>query len=554
MTLMDEVDEVEGVVAGTSIEEIAAQRWTFSAVLDQRCAETPDKVFLQFDAVALTFADCRTRVRSVANQLLALGVEPGDTVALLTANCAEWVCTWLACAEIGATSMPINTMFRGEFLRHQLADAHASIMLLDAQFARQVSEVIADLPSLTTLLVRNISTLDVTFDAAAVAVMDAAVLAEGATEAIVGGRHFGWNEVACLFYTSGTTGPSKGAMLTQQYLCVAAHALAQSYAMTSDDVMYAAVPLFHLGGAYGVVVGSLMSGRTAVLDSAFSVSNWAPRVRQVGATIFLGVGPMIAMLMSVPTDPGDGDLPLRLIVASPVPPALQPKVEERFNCTVVQCFGQTEAIPVALSAIERPSAPGAAGRVGPLHDVRILSEDDLEVPSGAVGEIAIRPRFAHVMFEGYLNRPETTVGQPRNLWFHTGDLGRIDEQGDLWWVDRKKDAIRRRGENVSSFEVEQVVLAHPSVLECAVIGVPSDVGEEDIKLCVIARPGEPLPPSDLVAFCADRLPAFAVPRYVEFLDALPKNVLGRVQKHILRSSASTAGSWDRLAPTSAAAS
>jgi carnitine-CoA ligase len=538
MTLMDDV-----VVSDGTIEEIAAARWTFSEVLDTRCSECPDKVFLQFDADVLTFADCRRMVRSAANQLLALGVEPGDTVALLTVNCAEWVCTWLACAEIGAISMPINVMFRGEFLRHQLADAEASIMLLDAQFAGQVAEVLEDVPSLTTLLIRNLDSLDLTFPSATV--MDAAILTKGNTGSIDGGRAIQWNEAACLFYTSGTTGPSKGALLTQQYLCVAAYALAQSYRMSAGDVMYAAVPLFHLGGAYGVVIGSLISGRTAVLDSAFSVSNCWNRVREVGASIFLGVGPMIAMLMSQPPDPGDGELPLRLIVASPVPPALHAKVEARFNCTVVQCFGQTEAIPVALSDIDHPSAPGAAGRVGPLHEVRIVDDDDREVEPGTVGEIAIRPRFAHVMFEGYLNRAETTMQQLRNLWFHTGDLGRIDEQGDLWWVDRKKDAIRRRGENVSSFEVEQVVLAHPQVLECAVIGVPSDVGEEDIKLCIIIAAGDEVRPDEVAQFCADRLPSFAVPRYVEVLDALPKNVLGRVQKHVLRAAGMTERTWDR---------
>jgi crotonobetaine/carnitine-CoA ligase len=426
-------------------------------------------------------------------------------------------------------------------------------MLVDAQFIDQVRDVIGDLPSLRTLIVRDSGALESDVIPAGIEVLDATILTEGRTDSIVGGHPFEWNEASCLFYTSGTTGPSKGAMLTQQYLCVAAHALARSYGMTSDDVMYAAVPLFHLGGAYGVVAGSLVSGRTAVLDSAFSVSNCWQRVRDVRASIFLGVGPMIAMLMSLPPDPSDSDLPLRLIVASPVPPALHTRVEERFDCKVVQCFGQTEAIPVAMSDIVRPSAPGSAGRVGPLHEVRILSEDDVEVDLGAVGEIAIRPRFVHVMFEGYLNRPETTIEQMRNLWFHTGDLGRIDENGDVWWVDRKKDAIRRRGENVSSFEVEQVVLAHSSVLECAVIGVPSEVGEEDIKLCVIAKAGEEILPEELLDFCADRLPTFAIPRYVELMDALPKNVLGRVQKHVLRLNGFGEHAWDRLTSASTSA-
>jgi carnitine-CoA ligase len=310
------------------------------------------------------------------------------------------------------------------------------------------------------------------------------------------------------------------------------------------------VPLFHLNGAYGVVVGSLVSGRTAVLDTAFSVSRCWDRVREHGATIFLGVGPMVAMLATLPPDARDADLPVRLIVAAPVPAALQVDVEARYGCTVVQAYGQTEAIPVALHRVGFANAPGSAGPPGPLHEVRILDDDDLEVPVGAVGEIAIRPRYPHVMFEGYRNRPDTTLEQLRNLWFHTGDLGRLDDRGNLWWVDRKKDAIRRRGENISSFEVEQAVLTHPAVAECAAHAVPSEVGEDDVKICVVVAAGADLDVRELLDHCAERMPSFAVPRYVELVDALPKNVIGRVQKHVLRARPIGPETWDARAERS----
>ncbi len=309
-----------------SLAEVAGTPWTFAEELDRRAVETPDKVFLWFDDTPLTFAETRARVRSAANQLLALGVAPGDTVALLTVSCPEWVFTWLACAQIGAVSMPINVMFRGEFLRHQLADSEAKLMLVDAPFLPQVAEVLGELPGLETLVVRG-ALPDGAGAFTGLQIFDASFLADGDREAVHGGRPFAWNDPACLFYTSGTTGPSKGALLTQQYLCVAARVLAESYGYTADDVMYAAVPLFHLGGAYGVVVSSLVSGRTAVLDAAFSVSRWADRIREHGATIFLGVGPMVAMLMTTPADPHDADLPVRLVVAAPVPAAMQAAVE-----------------------------------------------------------------------------------------------------------------------------------------------------------------------------------------------------------------------------------
>jgi crotonobetaine/carnitine-CoA ligase len=327
---------------------------------------------------------------------------------------------------------------------------------------------------------------------------------------------------------------------------VAAEVLGEAYGMTADDVMYAAVPLFHMGGAYGVVTGSLVSGRTAVLDPMFSVTACWDRVREHNASIFLGVGPMIAMLMSLPPEDRDADLPIRLLVGAPVPPAMHVAAEARFGCTVMQCYGQTEVIPVAMSMVDDPSAPGSAGKVGPLHDVRIVDDVDRDVAPGAPGEIVVRPRHPHTLFEGYRNQAEATVAQFRNLWYHTGDLGRIDEHGDLWWVDRKKDSIRRRGENISSFEVETAIVAHPSILEVAAHAVPSDVGEDEVKVCVVLVEGADLAPKELMDHCVEVLPSFMVPRYVEVVDALPKNVIGRVQKHVLRERG-VAGAWDRVA-------
>lgn len=517
---------------------------TFATELAARVDEHPDKVFLYFGDTPVTFAEAQRSARSAANQLLTLGVQPGDTVALLTLACPEFLATWLGCAEIGAISMPINVMFHGEFLRHQLEDSGTTVLLVDPMFLPQVEQVLDGVPGLHTLLVRGAVPDDLTLPER-VAVHDASRLGEGATDAVQGGRAHAWNEVACLFYTSGTTGPSKGALLTQQYLCVAADALADAYGMTGDDVMYAAVPLFHMGGAYGVVAGSLVSGRTAVLDPMFSVTASWDRVRQYQATIFLGVGPMIMMLMSLPPDERDADLPIRLLVGAPVPPEVHEAVEARYGCTVLQAYGQTEVIPVAMTHDGAGDAPGSAGRLGPLHDVRIVDDDDHDVEPGQAGEIVVRPRYPHVMFEGYRNQEAATLAQFRNLWYHTGDMGRIDAQGNLWWVDRKKDSIRRRGENISSFEVETTVLRHPAVAEVAAHAVPSGVGEDDVKICVVVAPDTKVTPEELIEHCMATMPSFMVPRYVELVDALPKNVIGRVQKHVLRAAPLNDATWDR---------
>jgi crotonobetaine/carnitine-CoA ligase len=360
-----------------------------------------------------------------------------------------------------------------------------------------------------------------------------------------------WNEPATVMYTSGTTGPSKGALLTQHYLCTCASTLNDRYGTTADDVMYAAVPLFHISGSMFVVLGSLTSGRSSALDSAFHPAKTWDRVRQYNASQFFGVGAMITMLYGLPPSPDDAKLPFRLIIGAPIPAELHQPLEERYDCKVVAGYALSEATPIATHHVDEPRVPGTVGRPVPLFDLQLVDDDDTPVPTGAVGEICVRPRYPHVMFEGYLDRPAETLAQCRNLWFHTGDLGRFDADGLLSWVDRKKDAIRRRGENISSFEVELAVLRHSGVMECAAHGVPSPLGEEDVKVCVVLRPDAEVSADALVAHCEEHLPRFAVPRYVEFRPGLPKNQVGRVLKHQLRAEPLTASTWDRDACRSA---
>jgi crotonobetaine/carnitine-CoA ligase len=520
---------------------------TFAGLLDARARESGDKVFVRFDDTPITFADMRRRVTATANGLLDVGIGPGDTVAMFTGNCPEWVDVWLAAPEIGAVSTPVNALFRGDFLAHQLRDAGASLIVVDALFMPLLAEVLTELPSLRTVVVRG-GAGDASEAAggafANVRVVPASALA-GNDDKIAGGRPLAWNEPACLFYTSGTTGPSKGAVLTQHYLLTSASTFVDAYGFTPDDVIYGAVPLFHFSGSLGVVLPALVVGLSSVLDGAFSVSACWDRVRTVGATVFVGVGPMVVMLWSLPPDPSDAELPLRLMVAAPIPAELHAPVEERYGLTIVAGYGMTEVFPLALHRADQPVVPGSAGLPNPNFEVRLLDDDDAEVPIGSVGEIACRPRVTHAMFEGYHGRPEATVEQFRNLWFHTGDLGRFDEDGVLFFVDRKKDAIRRRGENISSFEVERSVLQHPAVAECAAHAVPSPLGEDDVKVCVVLAPGATLTYEELMDHCLHRLPKFAAPRYLEFVEALPKNAVGRVQKMRLREAPLSEATWDR---------
>jgi len=502
-----------------------AGRLTFGELLDRQAEAFGDKPFLWIDDRCITFADARRRAIGAGNSLLALGLEPGDTLALFAGTNPGWVDAFFGAAQIGVRTVPLNLAYRGEYLRNLLAETEAKAILTDETFLPAVQAAADGLDGLRIVMVGD--------------------LGGAADDRLEGGQPLAWNEPAVVLYTSGTTGPSKGALLTQHYLLNCADVLNHRYGTTADDVMYAAVPLFHMSGLMFIVLGSLTSGRSSALDSTFSPTRCWDRVRQYNATQFFGVGPMIVMLWNLPSSPDDSKLPFRVMIGAPIPAELHEPLEQRYDCKVVAGYALSEATPIATHHIDEPRVPGTVGRPVPLFDVQLVDDIDEPVPTGTVGEICVRPRYPHVMFEGYLNRPAETLAQFKNLWFHTGDLGRFDENGMLSWVDRKKDAIRRRGENISSFEVEMAVVRHPAVLECAAHGVPSPLGEEDVKICVVLRPDAKVEPAGLVAHCAEHLPRFAVPRYVEFVPELPKNQVARVLKHQLRERGITEATWDR---------
>jgi crotonobetaine/carnitine-CoA ligase len=270
-------------------------------------------------------------------------------------------------------------------------------------------------------------------------------------------------------------------------------------------------------------------------------------IRARGAIGFAGAGAMVSMLQNLPADSRDAQLPLRFISAAPIDANSYRDIEKRYGCRIVTMYGMTEAFPIAVKSVADEGVPGTSGRPNPNFDVRIVDEDGSPVPAGIVGEITCRPRYPHVMSEGYLSQGLQV--EPHQEWFRTGDLGRLDPDGNgeqnLTYVDRIKDSLRRRGENVSSVEVEAVVMRHPAVAEAAAIGVPSELGEDDILLIVTLRPGAALDCAELLDFCAARMPYFCVPRFVETVNELPKNVIGRIRKDLLRTRGLNPGAWDR---------
>lgn len=505
---------------------------TVPAVLDRRAEEHGDRVMMSIAGESVTFAQMRDRSCAAAHVLAGLGVERGETVALFTATCPEWVYFWLGAARIGAITAAVNGASKGEFLSHALRLSHAKVVITDRERHPRLDEVSDSVMTLTSTLVQGDSLADRLANASTDA-PDAAPRAE--------------HDLGALFFTSGTTGPSKAVATTWPYLFNAAGAVASAWGFGADDVLWTAMPLFHLSAAPTVLV-PLLTGGTVVLASGFHPTQVWDEIRACGATGFAGAGAMVSMLWNLPADPRDADVPLRFLSAAPIAADLYRDIERRYRCRVVTMYGMTEAFPIAYKAVSDDGVPGTSGRANPAFDVRIVDATGNPLPAGEIGEITCRARTTHAMSEGYVSSASGGAGlsvDPHPEWFRTGDLGVLDHDANLTYVDRVKDSLRRRGENVSSVEVEATVMHHPAVHEAAAVGIPSELGEDDILVAVTLRPGAAVDYVELLDFCSERMPYFCVPRYLEVLDELPKNVIGRVRKDVLRSRGLGAGVWDR---------
>jgi crotonobetaine/carnitine-CoA ligase len=516
-------------------------------VLDARAAERPEQPLLVIDDVPLTYRALRERSVAAANVLLGLGVEPGDRVALFMGTSPEWVALWFGLCRIGAVAVPINTAYRGDFLANQLRDSQTKVIALDRSLADRVFAVAAEVPSLRRTLVRENGSEPDGEGATPPPGMEVhpiARLLEGDPAVVAGAPDPGPFPLGAIFSTSGTTGRSKGVLATQHYLLAAAESMVDLWKLEPGEVVHGPLPLFHLS-AVGTVLGPMLAGGTGILDSTFSVSATWDRVRRYGASGIALAGAMLSMLWNLPPDPRDQELPLRFISAAPVPRETFEAMEDRWRCRIVTCYGMSEAFPLTVAGVDDANRVGASGRPSPNFEVLLFDGEDQPVPVGEVGEIVCRPRRPHIMFEGYDGRARETVEQFRNLWFHTGDMGRFDEEGYLYFADRKKDAMRRRGENISSFEVEQALLRHADVAEVAAVGVPSELGEDEVMVYVVPKVDGTIDMETFMDFCCAHLPYFAVPRYVEVTPELPKNAVGRILKHELRGRGVPASAWDR---------
>jgi crotonobetaine/carnitine-CoA ligase len=520
---------------------------TVLEALAARLASDPDGPYLDFEGDAYSARRMDATANRLAQMLAGFGVGHGDRVASLLENSPQQVVTFFAALKLGAIAVPINTAYKGEFLRHQLADSGAKVVVVQGDFAGRIAEVTAagELTELAAAVV--VGPPDEVIDA--VPAHDWDEVLAGASETAPADVVVKPSDLACFIYTAGTTGPSKGCMLPHNYVVALADQIARAWQRTPDDVVLTPLPLFHFNAISVCVVGCLVSGGSSSIARRFSVSRFWPEVKRTGATMVSMLGSLAILIADAEDHADQSGHRLRLCAAAPMPPDIDRIWRERFGCATFSAgYGLTEASLLSMLPAGEENRPGAAGKVNS-HDfeVQLVDDDDVPVPVGEIGEIVCRPKRPNLMFAGYWRRPEETLGVLRNLWFHTGDLARLDGDGFLSFVDRKKDYLRRRGENISSFEMERVFHGHPAIKDVAVHSVPSDVSEDDVKVTAVLQPDETLTEEQLCAWAVDKVPYFAVPRYIEFRDDLPRNPVGRVLKYQLRDDGVTDSTWDREA-------
>ena len=505
-------------------------------VLDRWAETKPEQVFCVFeDDTEWTYRETRERTRRLGAALQAIGVAEGDHVVVWLPNGKACLEAYFALGYIGAVFVPVNVAYRGDLLAHVIDNSDARIALVHPDLVSRLDEI--DTGRLETIVTvgpkaQQLKDHDaLTYDE---------LLAKAGELKELSRPIEPWDTQAVI-YTSGTTGPSKGAL--SSYFHNYASMNSEVWHCVQDDDRYLInMPLFHIGGCF-ILYSMLCRGASIAMTTGFRTDVFWNEAKRTKSTVVFLLGVMASFLLKAPSQPADRDHPLKTVFIVPFNEEAM-AFAERFGVTVYTIFNMTE-ISCPIISPPNPTEPGYCGR--PRHGVtlRIVDENDIEVPPETTGQLIIRTEQPWAMNHGYYKNPEATVDAWRNGWFHTGDAFRVTEAGDFYYVDRLKDAIRRRGENISSIEVESQVNEHPAVQECAAIAVPSAYGEDDVMIVLATKEGQRIDPAELIAFLRPRMAHFMIPRYVRIVDELPKTPTTKIQKGPLRAEGITPDTWDR---------
>lgn len=496
-------------------------------------ADDPDRLCAGFiEGRTRSYGEMWDEAQRVAAGLRRLGVSNGHRVAIFLSNREEFLTTWLGISACGAVSVPVNIALKGDVLRYMFSQTTPDIVVTEAAFESSLSPVLASGAT-------RVISVDGGFGEGA---LGFAELVEGS--AAFTSPDIKDTDLASIMYTSGTTGPSKGVMWSHRTAISLAENATFALGYTRDDVSFSALPLFH-GNALGITFlpTTRVGGRTA-FATWFSAADFWKQCRDTDATVTSLLGTMAPILWNRPPDESDRSHRLRISLAAPKPTSYLDAFEERFGLTLTQVYGLTDVGLPICTPYGEVGPVGSCGKEHPDWKCALVDENDDVVPLGDPGELVGRPRRPFITALGYWQMPEATVEAWRNLWFHTGDLLRQDDEGWFYFVDRRKDAIRRAGENVSAFEVENRLLSNPDVQEAAVVAVDNELSEQDIMAVIVLEPGVRFDPDALWEYCDQGLPYFAVPRYLRVVESLPKTETGKVQKAMLRATGKDASTWD----------
>ena len=506
------------------------QRYMF----DRLAVSQPDKVFANFaDGTEWTYAQTRQIAIRTAHAFRRLGIRQGDRVLVWLPNSADCLRVWFGLNYLGAVFAPINLAYKGNLLQHALnisearlavvhADLHPRLSEIERKYLREVIVLGGPLQPVEGLTAHGADAME----------------SDDVDPPVLEREIEPW-DLQSIILTSGTTGPSKGVL--SSYVHLYNMAIAAPF-LSGDDRYMLNLPLFHSGGVMPTTAMLIHGGSIAMVD-AFDTDTFWQTVRLRGITTSILLGVMGGFLLKRPPHPDDRSHPLRTCTYVPLnDTALQ--FHERFGTDIYTHFNMTE-ISQAIVSVANPTALGSAGRPRPGAEVRIVDENDCEVNVGEVGELIVRTDCPWATSHGYAGNAEATAAAWRNGWFHTGDGFKRDAEGNFYFVDRLKDAIRRRGENISSFEVESEILAHPSVREAAAVVVKSEIAEDEVMAVIAVKAGETLDPAELIAFLRPRMAHFMIPRYVRIVEALPRTPTAKIEKVKLRALGLTDDTWDR---------
>lgn len=509
-------------------------------ILARQAAVAGERPFVRFGSVWTTYAEANRRANKVANALAAIQIKKGSRVGILLKNRLEYLDLWFGLSKLGAIQVPINSEFKAPQILHVLRRSPIEVLVVETSLLGELVEALAQVaPAPKVLLVDSGPSVAKGMEAADdyAAIVAQAPDAEPASSAQVSGA-----DVGAIMNTSGTTGPSKGVRLSHAQQYILGRNIAADMELCADDVYYNFFPLFHNTAQAMITLPVLLCGASMVLTDKFSASRFWPEAIESRCTAFYYIGEMMRILLKTTSADDARGSHLRIGWGIGASARDYTEFRSRFGFPLGAGYGSTEGnVPCYLP--RGSSKPASVGRVVPGFEIRIADPRGEPVPAGTTGEILIRSSEPYAVMLGYDGDPGTTVAAWQDLWYHSGDAGHVDAEGDLYFMGRVKDSIRVRGEFISAFEVEEVISAVDGVIEVAAIAVPSELGGDDLKIVVVARDDAKLTPEKLIAHAQSQLPRYSIPKYVEFAAALPKTPTNKVRKDVLRAQPFTASTW-----------